>query len=258
MAPPPPSSPTWPGAPVATGRAPDRAVRDLFAWLAPEYDVAVNGYTFGQDLRWKSELVARLDVPAGGRVLDLATGTGRIHDRLAVVVGSARVVGLDRSRSMLRARPAVDRRVVQANAERLPFPDRTFDAVTAGYLLKYVDLGVFARELARILRPGGRFAGYDFSRPRLRSPMGRLYAIYLHRVLPGLGATFGGRDAGWPAMMRFLGGLAERSRWEDRITGELERVGFERIELASSLGGAVTWVWASRGAGAGPRAPAGG
>jgi demethylmenaquinone methyltransferase / 2-methoxy-6-polyprenyl-1,4-benzoquinol methylase len=231
------------------GLPPDGVVHDLFAWLAPSYDAAVNGYTMGQDLRWKTTLLRRTGIQPGERALDLACGTGHIQERLARRLGPRQVVGLDASRSMLMGRALKDRRVVLGNAEHLPFPAASFDVVTAGYLLKYVDLDATAREVARVLRPAGRFAGYDFSRPRRDRAIGRLYAAYLHRALPSLGALFARNDPGWPALMHFLGGLAETSGWEDRIGPAFEGVGFDRVRTAHSLGGAITWFWARRSSG---------
>lgn len=239
------SEPSW-GRTAGDTTRPSRAtVDDLFDWLAPEYESVVNGFTLGQDLRWKAELLRGVRLRPTDRVLDLASGTGLLQRRVARVVGNERVVGLDTNRSMLTWAPDPERRTVLANAEQLPFAEESFDAITAGYLLKYVDLERFAAEVRRVLRPGGRFGGYDFSKPRRGTLAGTAYAGFLHGVLPRI-ASSGRTDPGRKAMMNFLGGLAERSGWEERVGRVFEGAGFARRRSRVSLGGAITWFWAER------------
>ena len=221
-------------------------VRGLFDWLAPRYDSVVISYSLGQDLRWKHVLVDELDPRPGERALDLACGTGPVSDRLARRLGDRAVVGLDVNPAMVReaSRRFPRRSVLRADAERLPFADRTFDVVTAGYLFKYVRLDRFASEVRRVLRPGGRLGGYDFSAPIVDSITGKAYDEYLRRILPWLGRA---RDRGtgpWTEMLQFLASLAPRSHWEDRLPGTLQATGFEAVRRRPSLGGAITWVWA--------------
>jgi demethylmenaquinone methyltransferase / 2-methoxy-6-polyprenyl-1,4-benzoquinol methylase len=234
--------------PVTPSSLPDRAlVRDLFDWLAPKYDGAVTAYSLGQDLRWKWVLLQELAPRKGERALDLASGTGLIYERLEARLGPGRVVGLDINRTMLRGSRRRDRgrRLVMADSVRLPFADESFDLVTAGYLFKYVALDRLAKELRRVLRPGGRFAGYDFSAPTPSSPSGLAYSVFLQRLLPILGRRPSPRP-GWDRLFRFLERLATTSGWEDRIVPALEATGFTGIRRRSALGGPVTWVWACR------------
>ncbi len=228
---------------------PDRDyVRALFDWLAPNYDSAVLTYSLAQDLRWKWELLRRLDPRPGERALDLGCGTGLIYDRLARSLGPDAVVGVDLNRTMLtNARPTeLGRQMVHADSVRLPFRDGSFDLVTAGYLLKYVPLESFCAEVGRVLRPQGRFGGYDFSAPRLRSLEGRLYDGYLHQILPFLGRRLGRGDDGWASLLEFLARVATTSGWENHVERDFEGAGFESVERVPSLGGAITWVWAWR------------
>lgn len=234
-----------------TGRQPpipDPAyVRRVFDWLAPDYEGAVAAFSVGQDLRWKWRVLRGVAPRRGERALDLATGTGLLYDRLARRLGRRNVVGLDRNRRMLlTARNASPgRRLVLADAVRLPFGDGTFDVVTAGYLFKYVPLGPFFREVRRLLRRGGRFGGYDFSAPLDRSISGWAYRQYLTRLLPLLGRTVVRGDTGWSSLFAFLANVALTSGWEARVEAEAIAAGFDRVRRAASLGGAVTWFWAS-------------
>jgi demethylmenaquinone methyltransferase / 2-methoxy-6-polyprenyl-1,4-benzoquinol methylase len=231
----------------AAQELPDRdRVQALFNWLAPDYDVAVLTYSLAQDLRWKSELVRRLRPRRGERALDLACGTGLIYDRLERELGRDAVVGLDLNRAMLTAaRPdGPIRRVVRADSVKLPFRDSAFDLATAGYLFKYVPLDRLAAEVRRVLRPGGRFGGYDFSAPITGTIAGRAYHEYLHNVLPFLGRRLGRGDQGWVTLMQFLGLVTSTSGWESHVERDFRDAGFERVEKVQSLGGAVTWIWA--------------
>ncbi|MCI4351312.1 MAG: class I SAM-dependent methyltransferase [Thermoplasmata archaeon] len=234
----------------ATGPLPpDRSfVRGIFRGLAPRYDAVLHTYTLAQDLRWKHVLVERLAPVRGERSLDLACGTGLLLERCARLLGPDAAVGADINRSMLLelARRAGPHCVLQADAQRLPLASGTFDVVTAGYLLKYVDLDRFFREVARILRPGGRFGGYDFSRPLPGTVWGTAYAVYLHHVLPVLGGAITRLPVEAEALFRFLPRIAETSGWEARAPAALRRAGFEGTETSPSMGGAITWLWSRK------------
>jgi demethylmenaquinone methyltransferase / 2-methoxy-6-polyprenyl-1,4-benzoquinol methylase len=220
-------------------KLPDREiVTDLFHRLAPRYNRVVLAYTFGQDLRWKGVLVKGLHPTRGERALDLACGTGLILDRLGKKLGPSQAVGADINRTMLleakrsgRANP-----IVQANAEHLPFAAGSFDLVSAGYLLKYIPIDRFLPEVARVLKPGGRFGGYDFSRPRVDTPSGTLYSIYLRQVLPKLGRESGSRSGGWKDVFPFLSEVVDASGWEADIGEKLTLGGFSNIRVDTELG----------------------
>lgn len=245
------SAPQTTARPFATesDSPPDRRfVEGLFRELASRYNRVLVAYSLGQDLRWKEVLVRTLSPVPGERALDLACGTGLILERLSRVLGASGVVGVDINRTMLLAstRAGQSHRVLQANAEELPLADETFDLVTAGYLLKYVRLERFFQEVARVLRPGGRFGGYDFSRPLRGTALGTLYAAYLHRVLPRIGRGGSAPPGDWREVFEFLSNLAESSGWEFRVAGALEGTGLTVREIRPSLGGAITWVWAAK------------
>ena len=231
---------------------PDRLrVGQLFDWLAPRYDSAVVAYSLAQDLRWKFELVRRLRPRRGERALDLACGTGLIYDRLARRLGVRSVVGLDVNRTMLeRARAhGPPRQLVLGDSLRLPFRDAAFDLVTAGYLFKYVPLERLASEVRRVLRPRGRFGGYDFSAPIESTPVGRGYGLYLRHVLPSLARFSTAGEDGLRSLFAFLERVASTSQWESRVEDAFRGAGFEELVRVPSLGGAVTWFWAGSGSG---------
>ena len=186
------------------------------------------------------------------RVLDVATGTGLVARALRRRYG-CRVVGLDQSEQMLsRARPLVGpvyEQVVRGEAERLPFADGEFDALTFTYLLRYVDdPAATMRELARVVRPGGRIAMLEFHVPPspLLYPAWRLYT----RVgLPTLGRLVS-RD--WYEVGRFLGPSIDGfwSRYPLLQVVEMWRTaGIDSVRSRKmSLGGGVV-MWGVRGNG---------
>src|SRR3954462_12082302 len=172
-----------------------RHALELFAGLPRHYDNVAATLSFGQDPRWRRAMVEAVDARPADRVLDVATGTGLVARALVRRYGCT-VVGLDQSAAMLaRARtqtvgdPALGGRVpfVRGEAERLPFADGEFDHLTFTYLLRYVDdPGATLRELARVVRPGGRVASLEFGEPQ-SEPWHGLWTIYTRFGLPALG-----------------------------------------------------------------------
>lgn len=186
----------------------------LFRGLAEGYDRVGAVMSFGQDPRWRRALVDFIDPRAGMRVLDVATGTGMVA--FALAARGAEVVGLDQSEAMLGGAQARLERTpelagrlsfVLGEAESLPFDDGEFDAVSFTYLLRYVeDRTATMRELARVLRPGGRIGMAEFGVPRDRV-LRALWRIHTRAGLPLLGRVVS-RD--WYEVGRFLGPSIEQ------------------------------------------------
>ena len=203
---------------------------------------------FGQDPRWRRFLVARVDAGPGDTVLDVATGTGAVATELVRTKRCA-VVGLDQSAEMLaearrRVPPGV--RLVEGSAEKLPFADGSFDALTFTYLLRYVDEpGATLRELARVVRPGGTVAGLEFAIP------GNRLARFPWRAYTRVGLPLAGRliARGWAEVGDFLGPSIDEfwRRWpEERLLGLWREAGVDDVRRRRlSLGGAIV-VWGRR------------
>lgn len=182
---------------------------ELFAPLSRHYDKVGAALSFGQDPRWRRAMVEAVQADPGERVLDVATGTGLVAQALVRRWG-CQVVGVDQSPQMLdRARrrigndSALGHRValVQGEAEELPFADGEFDHLTFTYLLRYVeDPAATMRELARVVKPGGRIASLEFGIPTSRS-LRALWSVYTRFGLPGLGRLV---SAEWAYTGRFL------------------------------------------------------
>jgi demethylmenaquinone methyltransferase / 2-methoxy-6-polyprenyl-1,4-benzoquinol methylase len=186
-----------------------RQALDLFRGLPRRYDQLSAALSFWQDPRWRRALVDAVAPAAGERILDVATGTGMVAAEL-LSRASCTVVGIDQSPEMLagaRARfgasPDGARvQLVEGQAERLPFADASFDALTFTYLLRYVDdPPATLRELARVLRPGGRIASLEFGVPARAVPRAA-WRLYTAVGLPLLGRLF---SREWAQVGRFLG-----------------------------------------------------
>ena len=186
---------------------PDDA-RRIFSGIGATYERAGALLSFGQDARWRERLVSVLDAGPDDAVLDVATGTGLVARAISERYG-CRVVGLDRSADMLSAAAARDGHIplIRARAESLPFPDDSFDHLTFTYLMRYVDDPcAVIRELARVVRPGGRIAALDFGVPA--NPLVRvLWRIHTRIGLPTLGLTISQQ---WAGVGAFLGPSIER------------------------------------------------
>jgi demethylmenaquinone methyltransferase / 2-methoxy-6-polyprenyl-1,4-benzoquinol methylase len=188
---------------------PTRFAQQLFEGLPRRYDLLAEALSFGQNRRWRRSMVDRVVAGSPATVLDVATGTAGVALQLARRTG-ARVTGIDITEEMLRrGRSAIQQHGLQTQvalvggqAEMLPFPDATFDALTFTYLLRYVaDPAATVAELARVVRPGGTIASLEFHVPPRLLPRGAWW-IYTRLGLPVLGGL-AGRE--WYRVGRFLG-----------------------------------------------------
>jgi demethylmenaquinone methyltransferase/2-methoxy-6-polyprenyl-1,4-benzoquinol methylase len=234
---------------------------ELFAGLPAHYDRIAALFSFGQDPRWRRRMVSELRAAPGDRVLDVACGTGLVTQAIVRRYG-CEVVGLDQSEPMLdgaRRRAAADPALrgkvslVQAQAEQLPFEDASFDGLTYTYLLRYVDdPAATLRELARVVRPGGRIASLEFFVPP--APVWRAaWRLYCAVGLPVLGRLVS-RD--WYRVGRFLGpsisGFYARYPLA-RVVAMWREAGIEDVRAQPmSLGGGVV-IWGVK-SGGGPAA----
>jgi demethylmenaquinone methyltransferase/2-methoxy-6-polyprenyl-1,4-benzoquinol methylase len=223
-----------------------REALELFSGLPRRYDELSAALSFWQDPRWRRALVDEISPAAGERVLDVATGTGLVAAEL-LSRASCTVIGVDQSAQMLSA--ARERfaqhdservRLIEGEAEALPFPDASFDALSFTYLLRYVeDPRATIGELARVLRPGGRMASLEFGVPPWR-PARAAWRLYTAVGLPLLGGLF---SREWREVGRFLGpsirGFYERHPLE-RIVDYWQWAGLEDVSVRRmSLGGGI-------------------
>ncbi|MEK7285619.1 MAG: class I SAM-dependent methyltransferase, partial [Chloroflexota bacterium] len=174
----------------------------MFDPLGPAYERAGALLSLGLERGWRRRLIERAGPRSDQLLLDVATGTGLVARALRQR-GSTLVVGVDLTPGMLAVADRSDGiRLVLARAEQLPFPDERFDGLTFTYLLRYVDdPATTLRELARVVRPGGRIASLEFHRPD-PLPLRLGWWLYTRAALPVLGRIVS-RD--WARVGAFLG-----------------------------------------------------
>jgi demethylmenaquinone methyltransferase / 2-methoxy-6-polyprenyl-1,4-benzoquinol methylase len=234
---------------------PNRFAQRLFAPLPQRYDRLAELLSMGQNGRWRRAMVDHIVPDRPGLLLDVASGTAGVALQLADR-SEARVIGLDLTLDMLRqgqhnvAGPNLGDRVqlVAGRAEQTPFADKTFDALTFTYLLRYVnDPEATLVELARVVKPGGAVASLEFLFPESR--FWRFWWwLYTRLLLPAGGWLTGGRE--WFEVGRFLGPniSAHYRRYSVEWTVEAwQRAGFVDVGVRRmSLGGGLV-MWARRG-----------
>jgi demethylmenaquinone methyltransferase / 2-methoxy-6-polyprenyl-1,4-benzoquinol methylase len=232
--------------PTAATSTLKREALELFSGLPRRYDALSAALSFWQDPRWRRALVDALAPADGERVLDVATGTGMVA---AELLSRARcsVVGIDQSPQMLaraRARFAgAPVELVEGQAETLPFANASFDGLTFTYLLRYVeDPQATVRELARVVRPGGRMASLEFGVPPW-PPAYLAWRFYTAVGLPALGRI---DSLEWAQVGRYLG-PSIRSFYErhplETIAGYWREAGITDVHVRRmSLGGGVV-MW---------------
>jgi demethylmenaquinone methyltransferase/2-methoxy-6-polyprenyl-1,4-benzoquinol methylase len=220
------------GSRVTTGTLAPDDVRTMFDRIASVYDAMNRAMTLGLDRRWR-RLTAQAAVRPGDKVLDACCGTGDLA--LAGRAAGGDVVGVDFSEAMLaRARrKAPEIEWVRGDAAALPFPDETFDAVTVGFGIRNLaDLEGGLRELARVLKPGGKVGCLEITRPRgILRPFFRLWfdglVPVVGKVLPG-GAAYSYLPA---SVRRFPG--------PEDLAAAMRRAGFGEVGWRVLGGGIV-------------------
>jgi demethylmenaquinone methyltransferase/2-methoxy-6-polyprenyl-1,4-benzoquinol methylase len=202
------------------------AVRDMFAAIAPRYDVANRVLTAGVDEAWRRRAVRELAAPSGGAVLDCCTGTGDLAFHMVRTDPNLRVTGVDFCGPMLegartraaREDPAQRVTFVEGDVLALPFADASFDGAIMGFSMRNVtDITATLKEIRRVLRPGARFVNLDVSKPP-HPFVRRAFNLYFYGLVPLIGGLVGGSRAAYSYLPQSLTNypdaeaLAERFR----------------------------------------------
>ena len=238
-----PATPTTPTAP-ATPAAP--AVRSMFASIARSYDRANQILSFGLHHGWRSAAVRESGAGHGERVLDCATGTGDLAIAFQRAVGdSGEVVGTDFCDEMLvlasckAARAGARIRFEPADVLALPYADGSFDIASIAFGIRNVEDPVRGlKEMARVLKPGGRVVVLEFGQPggTLFAP---LYRFYSHRVLPRVGGWVSGERSAY----EYLDRTASRFPAGERFASLMRESGAFQSVRARALTGGVVYVY---------------
>lgn len=209
-------------------------VREMFDRIAPRYDALNRVMSAGLDQRWRRRSLDKIDVGSSDSVVDLACGTGDFCE-LAAQRG-ARVVGVDFAIQMLRqARMrGLGFASVQGDGEWLPFRSASVDVVTCGFALRnFVSLDAVMREVARILKPGGRVVLIDVDRPSW-GPLRAAHSLYFDRLVPLIGGIVSDRAA-----YRYLPQSTAYLPPPDELVAMLSAAGFFEVDRETLLFGSA-------------------
>jgi demethylmenaquinone methyltransferase/2-methoxy-6-polyprenyl-1,4-benzoquinol methylase len=169
----------------------------MFDAIAPRYDRLNRVLSLGADAYWRRRTVRALGLAPGQRVLDVATGTGDLAIEIARSCPGVEVVGIDPSAGMLelgRSKVAAASllprvRLEQGDGQDLPLADASFDAACVAFGIRnFPDRARGLREMARVVRPGGRVAVLELSEPRggILAPFAR---FYIRALVPWIGSV---------------------------------------------------------------------
>jgi demethylmenaquinone methyltransferase / 2-methoxy-6-polyprenyl-1,4-benzoquinol methylase len=219
-------------------------VAAMFDQVADRYDLTNDVLSLGQDRRWRRAVLAAVDPRPGERVLDLAAGTGT--SSVPFVFQGATVVPCDFSVGMLevgkRARPRLP--FVAGDATRLPFADRTFDAVTISFGLRNVhDYPRGLAEMLRVTKAGGRLVVCELSRPT-NPGFRKVYTEYLMKALPSVARTVSSNPDSYVYLAESI------QAWPDQqgLALAIGRSGWRSVEWRNLTGGIVALHRAIRAA----------
>ncbi len=213
-----------------------KLVGAVFTSVAARYDLMNDLMSFGMHRLWKRHFVANSGVRAGDCVLDLAGGTGDIAALLLPRVGASNAAMLGVGRERLTDRGLVrGLDWAQLDAEALPFPDGSFDAVTIAFGLRNVtDKDRALAEMQRVLKPGGRALVLEFS--RVTAPaLAPLYDLHSFRVLPRLGQLIAGDADSY----RYLAESIRKHPDQATLKAMMESAGFAHVEVRNLSAGIV-------------------
>jgi demethylmenaquinone methyltransferase/2-methoxy-6-polyprenyl-1,4-benzoquinol methylase len=221
----------------------EQYVQAMFARIAPRYDLMNRLMSAGQDIHWRQEVIRRAGLAEGGWLLDLGAGTGDLAFETLRQSPHNHIVAMDFTLPMMQAgllRPAAGQILWSSgNAQDLPFPDDTFDAVVSGFLLRNVrDLGSSLEEQRRVLKPGGRLVTLDTTRPRngLIKP---LVQAHMHILIPTLGRLISGH----PEAYLYLPDSTEEFLPAEVLAARLMAAGFKQVGFHLLMFGSAAIHW---------------
>ena len=220
-------------------------VNDVFSKVAERYDLMNDLMSGGMHRLWKDDFVAALNPPRGDtawRLIDVAGGTGDIALRALDRGGpgcaallcdiSPEMLGVGRRRVAKAGREA-QVRVLQANAESLPFPDRSFEAYTIAFGIRNVThIDRALAEAFRCLKIGGRFLCLEFSEVQVPI-LDKLYDLHSFHVIPRLGQL----TAGAAQPYEYLVESIRKFPRQEAFAALIRDAGFERVSYRNLTGG---------------------
>jgi ubiquinone/menaquinone biosynthesis methyltransferase len=199
----------------------------MFERIASTYDLANYLMSAGLDRRWRERAIAQIEGAPPGPVLDLCAGTMEFSALLDVARPLDRLVALDFSPAMLEAgrKKALRAELVVGDAAALPFADAEFSVVVCGFGVRNLaDPVAGAREVRRVLKPGGVFVTLELFRPA-RLATRAFHAAYARFVLPFIGGWVSGERKAYEYLSRSMAGFLTKAEYERALEG----VGFSGV-----------------------------
>jgi len=219
-----------------TTEAHARRVREMFANIAPRYDLLNHLLSANIDKRWRRRVVAELKklLPEDAKVLDVGCGTGDLSIQL-VEKSAAEVTGIDFCGPMLKLAKtkAPQLQFIEGDALRLPFAEASFDGLTIGFALRNladVDRGL--RELLRVLKPDGHVAILEFSHP-VNPVFASFVRLYNGRLLPWIGGIVSGSRGAY----QYLPDSISRFPNQETLAAMMRAAGFVDVRFENLSGG---------------------
>ncbi|MDP4158416.1 MAG: demethylmenaquinone methyltransferase [Bacillota bacterium] len=222
-------------------------VKETFNSIAGHYDLMNSLMSIGMDKRWRRIAVRHVGAKSGMNILDVCCGTGQLSMELGTAVGSeGNVTGLDFSQNMLDVAehslehfPYRDRiRFIQGNAMEIPFPDHSFDGVTVGWGLRNLpDLRQGIREMARVVKPGGKVVSLDMAKPTFPG-FKQAYWLYFERLVPLMGKIWAKKSSAY----QYLHDSAREFPSQQELVRIFNECGLIKTNYVNLAGGVVAVV----------------
>ncbi len=214
-------------------------VQSMFARIAGRYDTMNRLMTFGQDMTWREVVIEEAQLPAGGRLLDIATGTGDIAQEGLDRVPGLQAVGGDFTIEMMQAGKRLPGRDqihwVTADTLSLPFADNMYDAVASGFLMRNViDVEGAFREQMRVTRPGGQIVVLESSPPK-DNVLRPFIHVHLNHVIPTLGKLVTGEAEAY----RYLPDSTQQFRQPDDLAQTMRGMGLVDVRYRLFMFGTI-------------------
>ena len=227
-----------------------KQVEEMFNNIAPTYDTLNHRLSWDIDKGWRKKAIAQLQPFSPRHILDIATGTGDFAILAARMLTPEKLIGADISEGMMdigrqkvkRARLAQIISFEKEDCLQLPFPENSFDAVTAAFGIRnFPDLDRGLKEIFRVLKPGGHLSIVELTSP-VAFPMKQLFKVYSHKVLPIYGRLVSRDDSAY----RYLTATIEAFPQGEQMVGIFKKAGFSEARFERLTFGICTMYLATK------------
>ena len=226
-----------------TGQERAHYVQSMFTKIAHRYDLMNRLMTGGQDVRWRKDVIRLAQLKDNASLLDLGTGTGDLAREAQTQFPGARITAADFTLEMMRVgKKNGELNFSTADALKLPFKNKNFDAVVSGFLMRNVtDVQQALKEQLRVLKPGGRIVVLDTTRPK-KNILSPFIKFHMHVIIPAIGGMLSGmRDA-----YEYLPDTTENFLTAEELSVRMVAVGFKRVQFKRLMFGTIAIHWGEK------------